>query len=338
MKKTTIKLKYIAIISSLSSLFFLVHTKQSHPLFNTITYKINPGRLGDHLLTYCLTKIISDMYKIPILCQPFNYSDKIALHEYEQWHTGKKIPHLARKPYISHFKRVIEITNSMEQSTKIPTLYICTLKSRLPECNGFNAMYQYVKNNPTFKKHLIKMLTPIIPVEIIDLSDNMISIAVHVRKGGGYDQPLYTDYIQQKHHKKRSIYFADKICPRRFPPEIYYVEQIKYLARTFNDKHLFVHIFTDDQNPQAIVNRFKKELSQYPIIFSCRKNENQHDKHVLDDLLNMARFDCLIRPASSFSKIAQLLGNHQIIIYPKQAEWINRKLVVTKVGVINNLM
>ncbi len=328
-KNNKIKIKISLIIVFI---FFSDHQN----LGNAITYKLNPGRLGDHLLTYCLTKTISNIYNIPMLYTLFNYSDKFTLHTYEKWYTPQKKYTLNTKSRTKIFEQVIEITNSVKKQIQKPTLYICTLKSRPPECSGFSAMYQYVKNNPIFKKHLVKMLTPIIPVEIIDLPDNVISVAVHIRKGGGYDQPLYTDYIQKKHHQKRPIYFADKIYPRRFPPEIYYIEQIKYLAHIFNDKDLFVHIFTDDQNPQIIINRFEKKLSNYPITFSYRKKGNRHDAHVLDDLFNMTRFDCLIRPASSFSKIAQLLGNHQIIIYPKQAEWINAKLVVTKIGIINN--
>ena len=46
--------------------------------------------------------------------------------------------------------------------------------------------------------------------------------------------------------------------PLRFASDQFYVDQIKRLATMFKDENLYVHIFTDDRNPEAIVENFKK--------------------------------------------------------------------------------
>jgi hypothetical protein len=55
--------------------------------------------------------------------------------------------------------------------------------------------------------------------------------------------------------------------------------------------------------------------------------------NVIDDYWNMAQFDCLIRAASNFSRSAQLLGDHKIILFPKHAGWIDDKNIVDVVGI-----
>jgi len=48
----------------------------------------------------------------------------------------------------------------------------------------------------------------------------------------------------------------------------------------------------------------------------------------------MAKFDCLIRGCSNFAGAVQLLGNHKIIIRPRNFVWKNGILVMDKVDII----
>jgi len=45
-------------------------------------------------------------------------------------------------------------------------------------------------------------------------------------------------------------------------------------------------------------------------------------------LYGMSRFDILIRSSSYFSRVAELMGNHKIIIYPVTSYWQKDKLIV----------
>lgn len=296
---------------------------------HAVTYQLNKGRLGDHLLTYAMAKLISYRYYMPLLLSPFQYSDQLVLHLYE--------PHFNEKIDAQYPKKVI-VDNNVYTDYQIPRLYICTLKSKINECQTFNDLYKYTRADPLFKKILQTMIAPINPIELISLPPDIITVAVHVRKGGGYDGPLLSKTSTHGYNTPATkVHYADVMWPTRFPPEIYYIEQIKRVARLYNNKPLFLHIFTDDKNPRAIVDRFKAQLAHLPITFNYRATDNGHNVNVLDDLFNMTRFDCLIRPASSFSKIAQLLGDHKIIIYPKHAQWVGQTLVIDQISIINNL-
>lgn len=82
--------------------------------------------------------------------------------------------------------------------------------------------------------------------------------------------------------------------------------------------------------------RYKKKLNNPRIHFDCRKGTNSHKLNVLEDLFNMTRFDCLIRPSSSYSTIAQLLNNFIIVIHPMHYVWSGEKLIIDHVEVLLN--
>jgi len=129
--------------------------------------------------------------------------------------------------------------------------------------------------------------------------------------------------------------FSDKRWPTRFPPMQFYIDQIIYLQKHFNYAPLYVHIFTDDKNPKKLVDIIKKNMLHDNIQFYYKEKNNIYDANVLDDLFTMAQYDCLIRPGSNFSKVAQLLGNHKIIIYPSQSTWLtDKKLLINKITVL----
>ncbi len=302
-----------------------------------ISYELNPGRLGDHLLTYVKAKIASLFSGLPNHCPQFEWSDHLALSQHEKYFSLKKYDKVDLVCYTR--KKFNKKTHDEHQATKSskPTAYICSLKTKIEQLSGFNSIYEYVRSNQSFKDELLRMIAPIKPVKQLDIPEDMISVAIHVRTGGTFEKTsLQQSNPQQSNTKLQKNLGVDRVYPTRFPPEKYYIEQLKYIADILKQP-LFVHIFTDDTDPLAMVARFKSQLSsKYPITFSCRTKKNGHNLNVLYDLFNMACFDCLIRPASSFSKIAQLLGDHRIIIYPAKAIWVDNQVIVKKVAIINH--
>jgi len=325
-------MKYIKLVVAVC-LSIILHTTYPH----FVTYELNPGRLGDHLLTYSKALLVQYLAEkegrnIPLYHRPFKWSDQLTLSTVEQYIPPKRYETV---PVIYYDKNTIAFTSSSPKTKQKPTGYVCSLKTIIYDIRGFTDLYRYTQKTPEFKKRLLEMISPVNPIESIDLPDNMPTVAIHVRTGGGFDKPLFMQSnLPSKPSGNHS--FADLIYPLRFPPEIFYIEQLSEISRLYEFKPLFIHIFTDDPDPAAIVDRFKEKLKDFKLTFSYRTAANSHNTNVLEDLFNMTRFDCLIRPASSYSKIAQLLGNHTIIMYPNRSRWIDNKLIIEKVSTINN--
>ena len=75
-----------------------------------------------------------------------------------------------------------------------------------------------------------ELIRPIEKIEDLNLPKNRIPVALHVRRGGGFDPP---------HRIKEQ--------PRKFPPDIYYIEQIKFLFRYLDGLPLHIHILREPQ-------------------------------------------------------------------------------------------
>jgi hypothetical protein len=330
--------KAVLAFASFTILVLLAIFNSSHanPGGNSLSYQLTPGRLGDHLLAVVKTELAAELElkqspknKISVVHVPFEWSDHLALSKQAQ----HRVPKSTRRLILQKYKPGI-ISNLKN------TTFLCSLKTDIyidkdNNIDNFNKLYEYTRNNPEFKKRLQRVIAPLHAIEPIVLPEDRISVAVHVRTGGGFDK---VDFIEENSRIKKNSDYSGQIHPQRFPPESYYTEQLETISTLLNHQPLFVHIFTDDRDPIAITKRFKQTLSHLPnITYSCRTRGNAHNLNVIDDLFNMTRFNCLIRPASSYSKMAQLLGDHAIITYPKQVIWVNGALVADKVGIINHL-
>jgi len=276
---------------------------------SAITYWIKKegkwGRFGDHVLTYIKSKYLAYKYKLPFYYFPFEYCDDLMISELE-----KKLTDDVKKG----FKKFVKVSGGHKIKRNANHLYASTLGSRVGN-------YRDKK----FLKELRKTLAPIEPIEEPNIPEGRISVAVHVRKGGGYDRPLLS--------RRRWTSYADKNFPFKFPPDKYYIDQIKKLYEILNKRPMHVHIFTDDRAPEKIVEKYKKALKITSITFSCREKGNYHNKNVLQDFFAMTRFDCLIRSKSHFSVCADIIGDFAIVISPTHFKWRGDTLIIDKVNV-----
>ena len=305
-------LKKLLTIFSIICIFYIFTSH--HNLFSkaTVTYKFNDGRFGDNLLIYLHAKWLSFTYNIPLLYKPFQYSDQLVLHFHENQHTTRA-------------KQTITLSkNNMNINVNENILYIVPYFSEvLSEYkHPLNKHWIYYKidwDNELFYKEICKMIQPI-NKELLNISLplNKISLAVHIRKGGGYDNPE-----------------APKKDPLKFPPESYYIEQIKNISEHLHNADIYAFIFTDDQNPNKIVERFKNELKNYHnITFDYRENGNRHNANVLEDFFAITKFDCLIRSQSNFSIVAAKLGRPKIEIAPIDYYIEEDNILINKVEII----
>lgn len=296
---------------------------------------LHAGRLGDRIKVCCIAQYLSDKYDIP-----FFYTDYALFNDLKISDCKQKYD-----PDMHRFKQVIQVfhENQIAAHKNESILYVVRPGTQL--AGGLSLGALMAKNVP-FKKVCRKLFSPKVPLQkAVSIPEKSICVAVHVRRGGGYDRPLSQltesdqkfndDYaellIKAAKSGRHPPKFADKRWPLKFPPDKYYIDQIKAVFNFYKGKPLFVHIFTDDKNPQEIVNIYKAALNNDLITFSCRESDNSHKNNVLEDLFTMMDFDCLIRPDSGFSQIAEFFGKHSLVIAPKSYTWQETKLIIDKV-------
>lgn len=344
-------------------LFFLT-TKTIFPHAITNGYEAW-RRLGDNVLTVCKTKYFEREFNLKYYYTSFPYIESFILTNKEQPLTEELKSKFKKIVFINSSKDILDNINSHE-----PILFVCIYLSTTP------SIYDYVKNNPSLEEEIHSLFTPVQPLKNLDKSSQEMVIAVHVRKGGGFDWPLASNqefkldlpllnnneiflykrnvgmqcediwplrclpgpaYISEtKHLAFKKTYYADYIWAIKFPPDQYYIEQIKTVISLTKAKKVTIKLFTDDPNPKGIVNQYQKALKDTPALltFDYRTTENSHDKNVIDDLFAIAQCDGLIAASSSFAFTAMILGNHSLIIYPCHAITMQDKVLIDKVYVI----
>ena len=204
-----------------------------------------------------------------------------------------------------------------------------------------------------------------------DLPQGKHHVAVHVRTGAGFDkvfqmretttmatstEPVckasHSDIQESEEEKKLNKQlklqsrthlreagkskFADRLHPCKFPPNSYYVEQLKVLSEILEDAPMYVYVFSDSSEIAAIAEYLEKEVNKPNIEFDYRKEGNRFDANVLDDMYGLLQFDSLIRPESNFSIIAGKLKTYTFTIYPKEYSWQLNKLSIDEAVILHN--
>ena len=292
-----------------------------------ITYELSGGRFGDSLMSYLHAKWISFVYDIPLAYRSFQYSDQLVLHSCEK-HLGLSQP----------TKRVTLTKYNLAIDKNRDCLYVVPYFAEVLSEHKFPGACHWIYfpvnwNNELFYSQICSLIKPIDSNLLnFTLPLDKITVALHVRKGGGYDRPLLSDTQRPDHVYS---YYSDYHSMLKFPPEFFFIEQLKRVSNYFDHKPIYAYVFTDDANPAALVERFKKQLNEYPNIeLDYRKEGNRHDSHVVEDFFALTKFDCLIRPQSNFSLVAAKIANYKLEIYPTECHWEERKPCIDKVEML----
>jgi len=304
----------------LTILFFLSFLFLQGNIFSlskvsAITYVDTPGRLGDKLFVYSKAKWISYKYNIPLLYVPLKQFDAFMMHKTDIFYT---------KSVRRDFKKVVHLKRGCKNFVIEPDkgiLYVANYYSNIAIDWGDRGFLEVLREK----------IAPITPVEKIYIPENRVSVAVHVRKGGGFDTPifsdqildeldctLYSDWTPTSRHKNAH---CDCKFPFKFPPDKYYVDQIKKIYEILDHAPLHVHIFTDARNPLRIVEKYKAAVADLDITFSSRPDGHLYKTSVIQDLFAMTQFDCLIRSWSNFSFFADVLWDYVLVAYPDSFCW-----------------
>lgn len=273
-----------------------------------VTYEIPGGRFGDQLIAYMHAKWISYVHGIPLLYKPFSYSNNLVLDDVEELFRASR-----------SFQYVVQIQNmhTIEENRAEDILYITpyfpesAYELKLMKWPYFPVNWK----DPQFLSLLRGLICPKTPFPTKDLPYDRVAVALHVRKGGGFDDPALQNH-----------------WPLKFPPDDFYIAQIRKMHEMLK-KPLFVHIFTDDPAPSAIAEHYAKALSDIDILFDYRMEGNRFNAHVLADLFDMMRYECLIRPESNYSIVAEKLGEFHIVIHPTQCIVKGKQITITDVHI-----
>jgi len=246
------------------------------------------GRLGAEIGGYLKAKIFARTLNLPFLLSPFNNSNGLRLHAVET-HIPKK--HRLRKNAIA-VKTIEEVVAAEDKrrvgSTRHPILYVIKHGGRFMEKPLCKEMQEEIRN----------LIAPIKATPKLKQVADVETVAIHVRTGGGYDP-------------KKTV----QASTRRFPPLSFYAKQLQFLASQHANQRLRVHIFTDDARPDHIAKKIKQLVNTHNIVgYDCREKGNRHDRNVLEDLFLMAQCTYLIKPWSSYSGAAIIIGNYKAIL------------------------
>ena len=258
---------------------------QEQPCSSAITWEPNGGRFGDNLLSYSRAKWLSYIFNIPLLYLPFKYSDQLMIHEQETIYTPDSL-------YLFSTIMHLPIKSKCKLLQDSHTLYISHWKTDITIDWNDKVFVDEIKKNICPRQEIDKIIIP----------DACLSIAVHVRNGGGF-------VVDNEQERER--------CPLRFVPDEFFIAQIARLADMFKERNIYVHIFTDHQEPAELMKKFNNALNNPRITFGYRQEGNSYSANVLEDFFSMMDFDCLIRPGSHFSRFVQRLGNNKVVIYPE---------------------
>lgn len=268
--------------------------KESKPeVPSAITQEVRGQSFGQNMLSYIHAKWQSHINQIPFLFKPFPYSNQMEMYKEEKMLGTRRFPKNVK----------VKDENEIVYMDSAKVLYTVPyfpevdpeLVKEFPPAPYFTVLWEDHK----FAKEIRKMCKPRSGYEEIALPKGRISIALHVRKGiSGEGKEMIANN------------------PTKFPPNSYYIAQLRKLNEIFENAPLYVHIFTDHKYPEKIKKELERELALPNVVFDCRKGLNNTRAHVIDDFYNMSRFMCLVRPESNLSLVAELIGKHSIVIKP----------------------
>ncbi len=277
-----------------------------------ITYSKSGGRFGDNLLAYLHAKWLSHRYEIPLLYQPFSYSSELILDERES-HFGQAFHYALRK---------IAVREGTEFDPKFSFLYDCPYFPAFEEEQkegGWVGFYVDWKDEE-FRKAALEMISLKHPLELIHPPKDSVSIAIHVREGGGFD----TDHTRL-------------FDPLKLPPIHFYIDALKIAFMQLPGKKIYCRIFTDAIDTKKIAQTIEGALPRSEnIVIEYREEGNHHTKNVLEDFFSLFNFDILIRPRSNFSVVPELLHTYEMVYFPAEYTRTGNRIEITRIGITDN--
>ncbi len=265
-----------------------------------VSYEFSGGRFGDNLLAYLHAKWFAFEHNLPLLYRPFNYSDQLKIHDADR--------HFSNPPSPAYRTPVWRWP--MKHSTALNVIYMCPyFPDNLRENTSIEQAASFVEQrnfridweNPQFRRMVQELVAPKQPLSLTRPPAGSVSIAMHIRHGGGYD----TDDSPYK-------------MPMKLPPVEFYIQGLKTILDLFPDQLIYCYLFTDAQVPEALAHQIFKAFPQVNrLTLDYRRSNNQHNANVLEDFFSLFEFDALIHPLSNFSIVPARIHDYAVTLAPQ---------------------
>lgn len=261
-----------------------------------ITYGFSGGRFGDNILTVAHSVYLSHCLGLPVIYRPFPFSEYLQLSIDPSMlqankHRKQLLDLSSRKNYLNLFKNWL---NGLPSNVSILLPYYGD------DVEEKALQMQVNWNDADFLQKLRNLISPLISIPTYEILPGKMSVALHVRTGVGYDVA-------------RNVQFVD---PFKIPPRQYYIDALKLLHQALGSP-LHIYIFTDDPDPEMVLQEFQKEFQSYPFLFSRPRKASINNLDVLEDFFSLGQFECLIRSNSNFSYTASRLFAYRAAISPE---------------------
>jgi len=248
-------------------------------------------RLGDQIILYMTSQAIAKQFGFTYLHRPFDYSDQFLL-ERDAWCPENPESYFDEVVEVSDVTQFGKIKRSITRKSDKQVLYVVKWSMLIALLS---------RQNKAFFRSMRKKMAPNFELQHARLPHNAVTVALHVRTGGGYDSEEVMATF-----------------PNKFPDPVSALPYLNTVVNQAGSKKVYVYVFTDDRDPLSIVQRIEPLLKRPNVVFDCRREGNAHDKNVLEDFFFMMKFDYLIRPSlSMFPRAVGLLGDFKrVFVYP----------------------
>ena len=310
--------------------------------------KASGGRLGDNVLLYCKAKYFSYKQHIPFAYRNFPFFGQLALSQYDNTYLNEFEQRFPVKVLVQD-KHVF--ADDKKKSTMYEVDYFCQMRKNKNNedayvgCGEFpfdwitKKMMKYPEFGNELRRNLQILNHDILQIPEHALED-YVTVAVTTRMGCGGDDPfLYSkQFFDEQSLRSSANGFHDRHAdggnPFKFVPQQFYVNQVKRLSELLHHRPMKIYYFVDRDREftEDLLNKWRVALADYKnISIECTQEKNW-DQRTLDDLALISKCDCLIRGCSHFSGVAQLVGQHRIIMGPDpvSAVWLDPKHLVFK--------
>lgn len=275
--------------------FFAKHAEMTIPE-KAITYELFPhSRLGDNVACYFNAKWAAYKMGLPLILKPFPHWNELKLSD--------KSPYTLPNGLYNNVP-VTQLEGSFDAQAME--------KIEKAEKGLFETPFMFTGNidwsDEKFCQSAVDDLMAITGDVPYAPKENYVNVALHYRDGGDFD------FQHEKY-----------LMPAKFPCEDYYKGQIKFVLEKYKGQNVHFQIFTDSTNPQSVKKMFEDFEKSLPqdenrdVSFGCVESNDHSDHRTVSEMVQMSKYDCLIRPASGLSRLAGLMGSPKLEIYPTQA-------------------
>ena len=273
---------------------------QLHAVEEFVTYTFSGGRFGDNLLAYLHAKWFSFEHQIPLLYQPFRYSTNLKLHDEELHYSS----------YSFSFRYRTPVWRWPLNLSSLPTvIYVCPYFPHDPredcsieDVNKPTAWPSFPIDweNREFRALAQEMISLKIPLKLTTPPEGCISVAMHIREGGEYDNDNTKQNVVMK-----------------LPPIDFYIQGLQEILALFPGRAVYCYLFTDARFPAGLAERIQSAFPyEEALTIDYRRSINGPEHNVLEDFFSLFEFDVLIHPLSNYSLIPALLHDYAVTFCP----------------------